>query len=371
MTANEHNLFLKEFIKFGIAPEPRRVTRLREWEAAEMKSMEADLHALPVDSHRNPVAGECRKAINKAIADHPGRCSRAITKALTSVSSYRDWAPTPADWVKLYIASQSSMGRPGFKFDRPAADPWAERAFYLDTMLSNVERVEREEAYAAEEGGPPPRARTTILKDAIERTEDAITKGDFDTREQDQSKFKFKNWGQDGLAVKMSPVNRARPRAHRLLDLRTSRNLTQEQLALRLAVDVEKIQKWEAHGPDYKYLQGLADALGCSPQFIWGDVEFPPSLRGFLDAQEHYRSLIEAAFRMSDWSGTEVRSDHDAIDEHLDSFLPYELRTSTIVGNRTKREQEREAKIQAEKNLMEILGKDFHHPQPGAWKDPE
>lgn len=369
MTANEHNLFLKEFIKFGIAPEPRRVTRLREWEAAEMKSMEADLHALPVDSHRNPVAGECRKAIKKAIADHPGRCSRAITKALTSVSSYRDWAPTPADWVKLYIASQSAMGRPGFKFDRPAADPCAERAFYLDTMLSNVEKVEREETYKAADGGPPPRARTKILDDAIDRTGEAIAAGDFDTGEQGQPKFK--NWGRDGLAVKMSPGKRARPRAHRLVGLRTSRDLTQEQLAFAVGVDVEEIQKWEADGPDYKYIQGLADALGSSSQYIWGDVEFPPSLRGFLDAQEHYRSLIEAAFRMSDWSGTEVRSDHDAIDEHLDSFLPYELRTSTIVGNRTKREQEREAKIQAEKNLMEILGKDFQHPRPGAWKDPE
>lgn len=366
MAANQHDLLIDEYVKYGIAPEPKRLNWLRQCALKTMSDIDAAIDALPLDDNKNGAFKPVRNILENKKRTYPARFSKLIENSIRNSRPDRTWKPSHADSLKLVIALLSDMERPGFKFDWPEANWDAEKAFYLDTMLSNVERKQRDDKKQAAQRGDKPMPLTKILDDAIAKTEDAREAGHFDRPGKDASDFT--GWARDGLAVAMAPSRRAKPRAKRIADQRTVLGLTQDQLAARVDVSVLVIQEWERTGPEFDYLFALADALETSAEFIWGDAEFPPSLRGHIDATEHYRSLISAALHMADWGVPEVHFSPDVIDQELDCFLPYELRSSTINLSREKYERDLEsARHQAMKQKVNPVP----HPHPGSWKDPE
>ena len=334
-----HFLLLELFIEYGIAPEPERVTLLRCCAAKKLMAIESELSDLPQDTPRAGAYKRRRTWLEKEKTSAPLRYSALIEKALKNINRYRDWRPRPEDHMKLNIAQAVAAGRPGFKYEHPKESVRAERAFYLHTVLANVERIIAEQKLK----GDAPEHANAILERARVKTKNLSEAGYFTRPGDDEPVIVARTIGtlQDALCD-----FRARPTpAANLTALRERQNLTRDQLATKLGVEASAVERWEVDGPDEWHAQRLAHVLGSTFAEIYGEPEFPPSLAGPLGAIEHFRTLISSALHGADWGVPEVHFNPDTIDKELDCFLPYELRSSTIAESREAFEQARAAEL--------------------------
>lgn len=262
MSPAEHNdLYLDLFVDHAIPPEPRIATRLRERAKRELGAINSRLNELPRAS-RDPSVARERKSLTDRFTDNLAVYESWIARVRASRKRYDAWRPRHEDWIKLVMIMAARQGRVGFKFEMPKSKPQAERAFYLDNLLANAERIEAETGQSAK----------AVLSDAVKRTNLLIAEGHLDD-----------------------------------------------------PADPDKnVRGWE--------LATLEERLSKRKNGKLPEVGLPPSIRGPLEAVEHFRSLLAAGFQISDWGDFDVLFGPDAICEELEGRTRDDLRHRPIAS---------------------------------------
>jgi len=162
-------LYLGLFVEHGVPPEPRISSKLRHRAQRELGSIRTQSDLLPRAS-RDPSVSRERKNLSDRLVQGIERYEGWLRNIRGNPARYQDWRPRHQDWVKLVMMMAAKEGKSGFHFKMPKRKPQAERAFYLDNLLANAERIEIETGQTAK----------AVVRDAVKHTNSRIAEGYFD-----------------------------------------------------------------------------------------------------------------------------------------------------------------------------------------------